>query len=137
MESSDVNPPSNDDAELTALLRDFAPSLPDLDFSTDVLAALPPPQPRWYLSRRTAALITGAAASFGLVIWQGLGLPNVQSEIARVTGAFSGVSSHFSSAQMWTAIAAALGSLIVAFGSELRDKLVPWIRAMFAWRTSL
>src|SRR5688572_20260496 len=119
MEPSDLNPPSNDDAQLTVLLREFAPPLRDLGFSSDVLAALPPPRPKWSLSRRTVVLITGAAAGLSLVIWQGLGLPDVQSEIAHVTGAFSGVNPHCSSAHVWTAIAATLGSLIVAFGSEL------------------
>jgi hypothetical protein len=137
MEPSELNSPSNDDAQLAALLRNITPPLRDLGFSSNVVAALPPPRPTWHLSRRTVALGAGAAAGFGLVIWQGLGLPDAQSEIARVAGALSGVNPHFSSVHVWTAIAVMFGSLIVAFCSELRDKLVPWIGTMFAWKTPL
>jgi hypothetical protein len=124
MEPSDVNAPSDDDAQLTALLRNVAPPLRDEGFSSRVLAVLPPSRPAWYLTRRTVVLIAGTTAGLGFAILQGLSPSDVQSEIAHVTGAFASVNSHFSSAHVWIAVATALGSLVVAFRSELRDKLV-------------
>ena len=124
MEPSDVNSPPDDDPQLTALLRNVAPPLRDEGFSSRVLATLPPPRRASYLTRRTVVLIVGAAAGFGFAILQGLSPSDFQSEIAHVTGAFASVNPHFSSAQVWIAIATALGSLVVVFRSELRDKLV-------------
>jgi len=89
MESANVNPSSNDDAHLAALLRQNHADLPDDGFTARVLAALPPPAPRAVPfferpSARAFVFSLAALAGLALALSQGLSLETLRALVPAI-----------------------------------------------------
>jgi len=124
MESADLNSSANanDDARLEAMLRRASPALPDNGFSARVLAALPPEAEAtpW---RRIAFCVAGAAAGCGFALWQGVSWPELQADAAQFSAKLANAGSALDNPMFGAALVVTALSLLVAFRTELREKL--------------
>ena len=125
MEPADLNHPANDDARLEAMLRRAAPPLPDDGFSARVLAALPAPEAAAALWRRIAFCLAGAAAGYGFALWRGAAWPDLQLELEQFATALVNATSTLADPLLGAALVVTALSLLFAFQSELRERLLP------------
>ena len=124
MEPADLNSPANEDPRLEAMLRSAAPNLPDDGFSTRVLAALPQAVEQRVSWRRALFCVVGAGVGVSLALWQGVSWPELQSGIERFATTLANAGPSLANPMFAAALVVTLLSLLVAFQSELREKLL-------------
>ena len=126
MEPANLNslPSANDDARLEALLRRAAPTLPDNGFSARVLAALPATEEQHAPWRRAVFCLVGAAAGCGLAFWRSGASPGLQSGLEQFGVNLADASLVFADPMVSAALVVTALSLLVAFRTELREKLL-------------
>ena len=127
MEPADLNSSTNandDGTRLEAMLRGAAPALPDDGFSARVLAALPAAEEQRTPWRRIAFCLGGAAAGCGVAFWRSGAGPGLQSSLEHFGVTMANACLVFTNPIVSAALVATALSLLVAFRTELREKLL-------------
>ena len=128
MESANVKPPSDDDAQLASLLRQHHSELPDDGFTARVLAALPPRVPHfvpWFERPAARNIVFSFAALSGLAfaLSQGLSLDTFRALAPAVRQTAAEASISLADPALSTALLVAAGSVLYAMKHRLLRSL--------------
>ncbi len=121
MEPANLTPPDPDELDLL-LRRDASlPPLADDGFSARVVAALPPPRRRTWLSRRVVLCLAGALAGAAFSLRSGVEWPTTAQMLGRIGDAAFGASQFLANPVQFAIVVVVAASIAFAFLSG-RDR---------------